>query len=309
MWFRTLMNVSCARSSASSRSRTMRKISENTGRSYRRINSRNAESRPCWANATTSASGRLRRSRTGGGGMCCVSADHIAMRRANHLKLPEAARANQPRWLDSTHAVGQFSPMPASELETAEAQAAAAGGDAKRAYVQRTFSQIAPSYDFLNHLLSFNLDKGWRRKALAALGWERAPSGTYVDLCAGTLDVSAMLARRPGFAGRVIGADFAEAMLRAGFAKVQPERVTPVVADALDLPLPDDSVAGAIVAFGIRNVTDLDAALREVRRVLAPGMRFVILEFTTPRSAVIRAVFHLYFHHILPPIGAIVSGH
>jgi len=233
----------------------------------------------------------------------------MAMRRANHLKLPEAALSNQPRWLDSTHVLGQFSPMPVSQLETAEAEAAAAGGDTKRAYVQRIFSQIAPSYDFLNHLLSFNIDKGWRRKAIAALSWERAPSGTYVDLCAGTLDVSSLLARHQGFSGRVIGADFAEPMLRAGFAKVQPERVTPVVADALDLPLPDDSAAGAIVAFGIRNVADLDAALREVLRVLAPGMRFVILEFTTPRSAVVRALFHLYFHHVCPLIGAFVSGH
>src|SRR3954447_11242302 len=124
--------------------------------------------------------------------------------------------------------------MPVSELEAVEAQAAAAGGDAKRAYVQRTFSQIAPSYDFLNHLLSFNIDKAWRRKAIAALGWERAPSGTYVDLCAGTLDVSAELSRRPGFTGKVIGADFAEPMLRAGVGKSPASIVTPVVADALD---------------------------------------------------------------------------
>src|SRR5262249_17832610 len=141
---------------------------------------------------------------------CCVSADHITMRRANYLKLPEAARSNQLRWLDSTHALGQFSPMPVSQLETAEAQAAAAGGDAKRAYVQRIFSQIAPSYDFLNHLFSFNIDKRWRRKAIAALRWERAPTGTYVDLCAGTLDVSEMLSTQQGFTGRVVGADFAE---------------------------------------------------------------------------------------------------
>src|SRR6476619_4862724 len=110
--------------------------------------------------------------------------------------------------LDSPLTLGQLSRMPVSELETAEATAAAAGGDAKRAYVQRIFSQIAPSYDLLNHLLSFNIDKAWRRKAIAALGWERAPSGTYVDLCAGTLDVSAQLAKRSGFRGRVIGADF-----------------------------------------------------------------------------------------------------
>ena len=199
--------------------------------------------------------------------------------------------------------------MPVSELETAEAQAAAAGGDEKRAYVRRMFSQIAPSYDFLNHLLSFNIDKGWRRRAIAALGWERAPRGVYVDLCAGTLDVAAALAKQSGFSGRVIGADFAEPMLRAGAGKASPSVVSPVVADALELPLADDSVSGAIVAFGIRNVADLDRSLREVLRVLEPGARFVILECSIPRSAIVRAGYHLYFHHVLPRIGALVSGH
>jgi demethylmenaquinone methyltransferase / 2-methoxy-6-polyprenyl-1,4-benzoquinol methylase len=199
--------------------------------------------------------------------------------------------------------------MPVSELETEEAQSAAAGGEAKRAYVQRIFSQIAPSYDLLNHLLSFNIDKAWRRKAIAELRWERAPTGTYVDLCAGTLDVAAELSRCAGFSGRVIGADFAEPMLRAGVGKAPTSVVSPVVADALDLPLGDDTASGAIVAFGIRNVADLDRGLREVRRVLVPGARFVILEFTTPRVSVVRGLYHLYFHHILPRVGALVSGH
>jgi demethylmenaquinone methyltransferase/2-methoxy-6-polyprenyl-1,4-benzoquinol methylase len=194
-------------------------------------------------------------------------------------------------------------------LETAEAQAAAAGGNEKRVYVQRIFSEIAPRYDLLNHLLSFNIDRAWRRKAIAALGWERAPRGTYVDLCAGTLDVSAELSRRPGFAGRVIGADFAEPMLRAGQRKSPATVVSPVVADAVDLPLPDASASGAIVAFGIRNVAGLERALREVYRVLEPGARFVILEFTTPRSSIVRGLYHLYFHHLLPRIGGLVSGH
>ena len=199
--------------------------------------------------------------------------------------------------------------MPVSEVETAEAQAAAAGGDAKRAYVQRIFSQIAPRYDLLNHLLSFNVDKVWRRKAIAALGWKRAPRGVYVDLCAGTLDVSAQLSKSPGFAGRVIGADFAEPMLRAGVGKASPSIVSPVVADALDLPLAAESADGAIVAFGIRNVANLDSGLREVYRVLSPGSRFIILEFTTPRSVLVRAGYHLYFHHVLPQVGALISGH
>jgi demethylmenaquinone methyltransferase/2-methoxy-6-polyprenyl-1,4-benzoquinol methylase len=209
---------------------------------------------------------------------------------------------------------GQLSPMPVSEIhieasEQREAESAARGGDEKRAYVQRIFSQIAPRYDLLNHLLSFNIDKGWRRKAIAALGWERAPAGAYVDLCAGTLDVSAELSRRPGFRGRVVGADFAEPMLRAGLGKAPATVVSPVVADALELPLPDDTASGAIVAFGIRNVADLDRGLREVHRVLEPGAKFVILEFTTPRSRAVRAGYHLYSHHLLPLIGGLISGH
>lgn len=197
----------------------------------------------------------------------------------------------------------------ADEQEAREAQAAAAGGDEKRAYVQRIFSQIAPRYDLLNHLLSFNIDKAWRRKAIAKLGWERAPAGVYVDLCAGTLDVSAQLSKTKGFRGRIVGADFAEPMLRAGVGKAPSTIVSPVVADALDLPVAGNSAAGAIVAFGIRNVANLDRGLREVHRVLEPGARFVILEFTTPRSAIVRTGYHLYFHRVLPFIGGVISGH
>ena len=113
---------------------------------------------------------------------------------------------------------------------------------------------------------------------------------------------------RPDFRGHVIGADFAEPMLRAGRAKGA-GRIAPVVADAIELPLPDQSVDGAIVAFGIRNVANLDAALAEVLRVLKPRGRFVILEFSTPRSRLVRAGYHAYFHHVLPAIGGLVSGH
>jgi demethylmenaquinone methyltransferase/2-methoxy-6-polyprenyl-1,4-benzoquinol methylase len=178
----------------------------------------------------------------------------------------------------------------------------------KRRYVQRMFSEIAPRYDLLNHLLSFNVDRSWRRRAIAALAWERAPGGTYVDLCAGTLDVAAALCTRPGFTGNVIGADFAEPMLRAGATKMT-AALSPIVADALALPLRDESAEGAIVAFGIRNVENLDGALAETFRVLKPGARFVILEFSTPSSPMIRATYHAYFHHVLPTIGAAISGH
>ncbi len=193
--------------------------------------------------------------------------------------------------------------------EEEEALSAAQGGRAKRAYVRRIFSEIAPRYDFLNHVLSANIDRGWRRRAIAALEWQRDPHGTYVDLCAGTLDIGAAIAREPSFAGQVIGADFAEPMLRAGAVKSRTLPVRPVVADALRLPLADESVAGIIVAFGARNFDDLDAGLREMLRVTAPGGRIVVLDCSTPRSAAVRVPYHFYFHHVLPVIGRLVSGH
>src|SRR5215467_10644192 len=120
--------------------------------------------------------------------------------------------------------------MPVTELESAEALEAAAGGGAKREYVQRIFSEIAPRYDLLNHLLSFNIDRRWRRRAIATLDPSRSPAGVYIDLCAGTLDVSAELSRTRGFRGLVLGTDFAEPMLRAGVGKAPRVLVAPVTA-------------------------------------------------------------------------------
>jgi demethylmenaquinone methyltransferase/2-methoxy-6-polyprenyl-1,4-benzoquinol methylase len=199
--------------------------------------------------------------------------------------------------------------MHETDVEERRADAAAEGGTEKRAYVRTVFEQIAPRYDLLNHLLSLNIDRIWRRRALRALEWRRMPSGRYLDLCAGTLDVGAELSRQEGFGGFILGADFAVPMLRAGVGKAPADVLAPVAADAQLLPLADDSVDGATVAFGIRNVASLDVALREVFRVLSPGARFVILEFTTPRSAIVRTLYHFYFHHLLPLIGGIISGH
>ena len=198
---------------------------------------------------------------------------------------------------------------PTGDRDEARAGDAASGGTGKREYVREVFEQIAPSYDLLNHLLSLNVDRAWRRRAIASLGWERRPAGTYLDLCAGTLDVAEALVATGGFSGKVVAADFAEPMLRAGRGKVPLRTAFPVVADALRLPMHDSTMAGAIVAFGARNLADLDAGLREVLRVLEPGARFVILEFTTPRNAIVRAVYHFYFRRVLPLVGGAISGH
>ncbi len=199
--------------------------------------------------------------------------------------------------------------MPSVQTERSEALAAAAGSAEKRAYVRSVFSQIAPRYDLLNHLLSFSIDKRWRRRAVSALRWERAPEGVYVDLCAGTMDVANELARRARFHGVVLGTDFAEPMLRAGRRKVGSRPVTPVVADAVQLPIRTGTASGAIIAFGARNLEDLDAGIAEAFRVLRNGATFVILEFSMPRAPIVRSLYRLYFHHVLPRLGRLVSGH
>ncbi len=179
----------------------------------------------------------------------------------------------------------------------------------KRSWIKDTFGQIAPTYDRLNHILSFNIDRGWRRSALSELNWQSRPDGVYLDLCAGTLDVGAALAGSPGFHGRIIAADFSEPMLRQGRGKSAGSALLPVAADAVQLPLRDSSVLGAVVAFGIRNLTDMDAGLREVLRVLVPGSRFVVLEFSTPPSVLVRVAYRLYSHNVVPLVGRLLSGH
>jgi demethylmenaquinone methyltransferase / 2-methoxy-6-polyprenyl-1,4-benzoquinol methylase len=169
------------------------------------------------------------------------------------------------------------------------------------------FDAIAPTYDRLNRIISLRLDQRWRRDAVRRLGWERAPAGMYLDLCAGTLDFGATLARERGFGGRIVGADFVERMLRLGRGKSS--RVAPVVADALALPFPDGAFDGAMVGWGMRNLMDLDAGLREAARVLKPGARLVILEMTLPPNPLLRRCYQFYFRRVLPWIGRVVSKH
>jgi demethylmenaquinone methyltransferase / 2-methoxy-6-polyprenyl-1,4-benzoquinol methylase len=181
------------------------------------------------------------------------------------------------------------------------------GGPEKRAYVREIFTAIAPTYDRLNRIISFRFDQGWRRYAVAWLGWERKPEGIYLDLCAGTLDFGATLAGRPGFHGRIVGADFVRRMLELGRHKSP--RLAPVNADALELPFADRAFDGAMVGWGVRNLVDLDAGLGEVARVLQPGSRLVILEMALPRQRLLRAAYQFYFRRIMPLIGRAISKH
>jgi demethylmenaquinone methyltransferase/2-methoxy-6-polyprenyl-1,4-benzoquinol methylase len=192
-------------------------------------------------------------------------------------------------------------------MSASDSSVASTTGAAKRAYVRGVFTAIAPRYDLLNHLLSLNVDRRWRRQAVKLLGWERTPNGIYLDLCAGTLDLAAALAGEPGFGGRIVGADFVLPMLQRGRDKAA--AVLPLNADALDLPFSAASFDGATVGFGVRNLADLDQGLRESARVLKPGARLVILEFTTPTWPPMKAMYLSYFRHVLPLIGRLVSKH
>lgn len=173
------------------------------------------------------------------------------------------------------------------------------------------FDAIAGRYDLLNHLLSAGIDRRWRKRAIRSLhltGTERV-----LDLCTGTADLAIAAARAAPGAARVVGVDFAGAMLRVGHDKLQREqlggRVTLVRGDATRLPIPDASVDAVTIAFGIRNVDQVAVACREVRRVLRRGGRLAILEFAVPTTPGVSAVYLWYLHQVLPRIGRAVSRH
>jgi len=176
--------------------------------------------------------------------------------------------------------------------------------------VKRMFGDIAPRYDLLNHLLSLNIDKLWRRNAVRELLRDRASgTGRYLDACAGTLDLSVALATSRGFMGDVVASDFALPMLLHGRGKARGKPITVACADALRLPFADATFDGAMVAFGVRNLADLDAGLRELRRVLRSDGRLVVLEFSTPAWQPFRALYLWYFQHVLPFVGRVLSRH
>lgn len=170
------------------------------------------------------------------------------------------------------------------------------------------FDSIAPRYDLLNRVLSAGVDVGWRKRALRALNVP--PGGVILDLCTGTGDFGLQALSLPGV--RVIGLDVAREMVRIGRDKVRrqglADRFRLGLGDAEQLPLPDRSVDGALIAFGIRNVVDRPRALRELARVLRPGARLVILEFGIPPNPLFRGLYFFYFRRILPLIGGILSG-
>lgn len=182
-------------------------------------------------------------------------------------------------------------------------------GSAREQQVRRIFSEIAPRYDLLNHVLSLNVDRRWRRMAVDALEWEERPSGAFLDACAGTFDLSMELANRSGFEGSITATDFAAPMLLEGREKIRERSVWPVCGDTLLLPFGDRTFDGAMVAFGVRNLARIEEGISELARVVKPGGRVVILEFTEPPDPVFRRIYLFYFNRVLPFMGRVISGH
>jgi demethylmenaquinone methyltransferase/2-methoxy-6-polyprenyl-1,4-benzoquinol methylase len=184
--------------------------------------------------------------------------------------------------------------------------------------VREMFTQIAPRYDLLNHLLSFELDRFWRARAAKCLRpiLER-PNALVLDLCCGTGDLAFALAR--GGKARVLGADFAHTMLvrartkgaaRSGADGSKPPTHMPFFeADALRLPFANASFDLVTSAFGFRNLANYEAGLREIYRVLKPGGTIAILEFAEPPQNFLGSLYRWYFTRVLPRIGWLISGH
>jgi demethylmenaquinone methyltransferase/2-methoxy-6-polyprenyl-1,4-benzoquinol methylase len=200
----------------------------------------------------------------------------------------------------------EFSKVPAPIVQFSGAQVSK-----ERARIKAMFAGISRRYDFLNHLLSLNVDRRWRRRAARELGLR--PGYRVLDVCTGTADLALELCRHLSrqAGGEVLGADFCEAMVRLGERKRQDrgeDRLRLLVADTLRLPFADGTFDAVTVAFGIRNVCDLAAGIAEMHRVLRPGGRCAILEFTTPRWAPLRRLYNVYFHRVLPRLGRWISG-
>jgi demethylmenaquinone methyltransferase/2-methoxy-6-polyprenyl-1,4-benzoquinol methylase len=180
--------------------------------------------------------------------------------------------------------------------------------DKSQPKIQGMFAAIAHRYDFLNHLLSLNVDRYWRWRTtrLAPL----PPDGSAIlDTCTGTGDLALAYHRLAGGRNRLVGSDFCQPMLERAHGKKQGlQNLDFLVADTLRLPFPDQSFGLVTVAFGLRNVADTDGGLREMARVCKPGGQVAVLEFSSPKLWPFSWLYRFYFRNILPRIGQWVSG-
>ena len=180
--------------------------------------------------------------------------------------------------------------------------------------VQQMFNAIAPRYDLLNHVLSANVDRLWWRRTASSFRFVLAdPDAAVLDICCGTGDLTmALLKHRPAAARPILAADFAHDMLRRGaqkFGASEPNRSVAIAleADALHLSVRSASLDLIVTSFGFRNLANYEAGLREFHRVLKPGGKLGILEFSEP-GGLIGKIYALYFRRVLPAIGRIICG-
>jgi demethylmenaquinone methyltransferase/2-methoxy-6-polyprenyl-1,4-benzoquinol methylase len=175
--------------------------------------------------------------------------------------------------------------------------------------VRQMFNSIAPRYDLVNHVLSANVDRlWWNRTARRFRGVLANPEAAVLDICCGTGDMTmALLKHRPKGAIPILAADFARAMLERGASKFDGRGAMALEADALHLPLRDESLDLLVTAFGFRNLANYEAGLREFHRVLKPGGQLGILDFSEPGGLVGKA-YAVYFRRVLPAIGRMICG-
>ena len=182
-------------------------------------------------------------------------------------------------------------------------------GETKTAEVERMFNGIAPSYDLLNHLLSFGIDRRWRREAIAGL--KRFQPKHLLDIATGTGDF-ALLAAKMLQPESIVGADLSEEMMKVAAQKAKKEGLAEVLhferQDCMSLTFPDKTFDALTVAYGLRNYEDLDRGLKEMRRVLRPGGRLVALELTTPPRFPMKQLFAIYSRFLMPLLGRLISG-
>ena len=178
-------------------------------------------------------------------------------------------------------------------------------------YVREMFARVAPRYDFLNHLLSLQADRWWRRTVAHRFRRTLERPGTRaLDLCCGTADLALSLVTVADPLARIIGADFCHPMLQRGRTKLLRRGFLPLLAeaDALVLPFADSSFHLVTAAFGFRNLANYEAGLREIFRVLMPGGEAGILEFSQPQSSLLGPLYNFYFRRVLPRVGGAFSG-
>lgn len=182
--------------------------------------------------------------------------------------------------------------------------------ESKKVQVENMFDSIAPKYDLLNHTLSLNIDKIWRRKVARIVA--KSNHDTVLDVATGTCDLAIAVTRKAQ-PKSVCGIDLSEEMLNVGRQKVLKANLSDIIkvqkGDAEKLPFADNTFDAITVAFGVRNFENLEAGLREMLRVLKPGGTCVVLEFTMPAAFPVKQLYNFYFRHILPLIGRLVSSH